>query len=127
MSGDTLSGGELVEIRLIELKTIVSPEFLYLSPSLVLYKGFEFLEHRKSLIFLLQKINPYSLRKIMYEGQHITFSSNRRNSRWIPQVRMYIIKGTFSTVSSRRKADSLLFSKNTMIVEIKFFRTFVAK
>ena len=103
MSSDTLSGAELVEIRLTKLETIVSLEFLYLLPSLVLYEGFEFLEHGKSLFLLPQKINPDSSKKIIYEGQHITFSSNRRNSRRTPQVRMYIIKGIFSTVSSSRK------------------------
>jgi len=73
MSGDTLSGAELVEIRLIKLKTIVSPVFLYLSPSLVLYEVFEFPRHGKSLVFLPQKLKLDSLRKIIYKGQHITF------------------------------------------------------
>jgi len=84
MFDDTLSGAELVEIKLTELKIIVSPEFLYLSHSLVLYEGFEFLEHGKSLIFFPQKINPDSSRKIIYKGQHIMFSSNRRDSRRTP-------------------------------------------
>jgi len=55
MSSDTLSGAELVEIRLTKLETIVSLEFLYLSHSLVLYKGFEFLEHGKALFFCRKK------------------------------------------------------------------------
>ena len=127
MSGDTLSGAELVKIKLIELKTIVSPEFPCLSPNLVFYKGFELLEHGKSFVFLPQKINPNSSKKIIHKGQHIAFSTKGRNSRWTPQVRINIIEGAFSTMCCYRETDSLLFPKNIMITEIKFTRAFAAK
>ena len=49
---------ELFKLWLNELKTIVSPKFLDLSPSLILNQSLELLEHGECLIFLSQEVNP---------------------------------------------------------------------
>ena len=48
---------ELIELRLIKFKTIISPELFDLPPSLVLNKSLELLEHGECLIFLSQEVN----------------------------------------------------------------------
>jgi len=55
MSGNTLSGAELVEIRLIKLETIISPEFLYFLPVWFSMRAVNFLNMGKVLLFYLKK------------------------------------------------------------------------
>jgi len=53
-----INSAGLSELLLIEFKTIISYELLYLPFGLVLNKSLELLEYEKRLIFLSQEVNP---------------------------------------------------------------------